>query len=50
MSHITRVVSGRVKNEVADKLEEIAKEEKATKSEIIEKAIKLYDAERKRDL
>lgn len=48
MSHITKVVSGRVKNEIADRLVEIAKEEKVTKSEIIERAIKLYDAERKR--
>ena len=48
MSHVTKVVSGRVKNEIADRLVEIAKEEKVTKSEIIERAIKLYDAERKR--
>ena len=46
MSHISKVVAARVKNETADRVVAISEEDKVTKSEVIERAIKVYDSMR----
>lgn len=42
MNHKTKVVGGRVLNEVAERMEEIAQEEGVSRSEIIERALIAY--------